>query len=105
MDIIVRLLEAQLPSNHIDVTDLLRHTVTYISAISSLFVDRFERSLWFCHLEFDKEANYDKKRSEIAVDLFYVPSNFHPFYMYKIFYINLGIQEKNSNNKTFLQVL
>ncbi len=26
------------------------------SSISPLFVDRFGRSLWFCHLEFDKEA-------------------------------------------------
>ena len=30
-----------------------------ISAIPPLFVDRFGRSLWFCYLEFDKEAIFD----------------------------------------------
>ena len=30
-----------------------------ISAKSPLFVDRFVRSLRFCHLEIDKEAIYD----------------------------------------------
>ena len=35
-----------------------------ISAKSPLFVDQFGLSLRFCHLEFDKEANYDGYRSE-----------------------------------------
>ena len=39
-----------------------RHSLTgrlAISAISLLFVDRFGRSLRFCHLEFVKEEIYD----------------------------------------------
>ncbi len=28
------------------------------STIYPLFVDRFGRSLWFCHLDFDEEAIY-----------------------------------------------
>ncbi len=35
-----------------------------LSTISSLFVDRFGRSLRFCHVEIDKEENSDDKRSE-----------------------------------------
>ena len=34
--------------------------------IYPLFVERFGRSLQFCHLEFDKKAIYDGSRSEKA---------------------------------------
>ncbi len=41
-----------------------------ISDISPLFVDRFGRSLRFCHLEFDKEAIYDERSENLGpVDL------------------------------------
>ncbi len=41
-----------------------------LSPISPLFVDRFGRSLQFCHLEFDKEAISDVYRSEyVSVDV------------------------------------
>ena len=43
------ILEAQLLSN------ITKMSLTY----SPLFVDRFGCSFWFCHLEFDKKANYD----------------------------------------------
>ena len=57
-------LEAQLLFIYIDVTNSLLHNVThrtfnYFWAISSLFVDRFGRSLRFCYLEFDWKAIYD----------------------------------------------
>ncbi len=65
-------LEAQLLSNYMGVTDSLRHTVTNrkftISAISPL--DLFGRYLQFCHIEFDKKAIYDGKRSEKAELMF-----------------------------------
>ncbi len=47
------LLEAQLPSNYIDVTD------SVVSAICQCFVDRIGRSLRFCQIEFDKEVISD----------------------------------------------
>ncbi len=37
-----------------------------ISALSPLFVDRFGRSLLFCHQEFDKEVMYEGFKSEKA---------------------------------------
>ncbi len=52
------LLEAQLLYNWIDVTDSLTSRLA-LSTISPLVVDLFGRNLWFCHLEFDKEAIYD----------------------------------------------
>ncbi len=53
------ILEAQLLSTYIDVTNSHRQSLMgrlAVSAISPLFVDRFGLSLRFCHLEFDKEA-------------------------------------------------
>ena len=48
-------LEAQLLYN-LSVTD---NVTIALSAISLLLVDRFGRSLRFCHLDFDKDAIYD----------------------------------------------
>ena len=63
-------LEAQLLSNYIDVTDSLRPSLTHgtfsYNAHISVVVDRFERSLRFCYLEFDMEAISDICRSENA---------------------------------------
>ena len=50
-------LEAQLLSNYIDVTDSLSHSLAgrlSVLAISPLFVNILRRSLRFCHLEFDE---------------------------------------------------
>ncbi len=47
-------------------TPSLTHGKFSFSAIFSLFVDRFGRSLRFCHLEFDKEANSNVYKSESA---------------------------------------
>ena len=59
--IILFLLEAQLLSNYIDATDSPRHSHGMFSSFRqiSVVVDRFGRSLRFCHLEFDEEAIYD----------------------------------------------
>ena len=49
--IVLKILEAQLLYNYIDVTDSLTHPLTVIltiSSISLLFVDRFGHSLPFC---------------------------------------------------------
>ena len=53
-------LEAQLLYNYMDGTDLVHHNVTF-SFVDYIFVvvDRFGRSLRFCHLEYNKEANCD----------------------------------------------
>ncbi len=56
-------LEDQLLYNQIYVTDSLHlsrthFTFSFIDHIT-IVVDRFERSLRFCHLEFDKEAISD----------------------------------------------
>ncbi len=56
-------LEAQLLSNLMDVTDSLTH-IRDVSFISQSFVDRFGRTLQFCHLEFDKGAISNGCRSE-----------------------------------------
>ena len=37
-----------------------------ISTIYPLFVEQFGRSLWFCHLEYDKKAIYDGQMSKKA---------------------------------------
>ncbi len=47
------MLQNSLTTSHLD-----------LSSISSLFVDRFRRSLPFFHLEFDKEDIFEGKRSE-----------------------------------------
>ena len=54
-------LEAQLLSNYIDVTDSLRHSrdVKLFWPYLLFFVDRFESSLQFYYLEFDREAISD----------------------------------------------
>ena len=49
-------------AREIDVTDSPPQSLTSrlaLSIISLLFVDRFGRSVRFCHLEFDKEDIYD----------------------------------------------
>ncbi len=54
-----KFLEAQRHYNKIDDTDSLTYSYLAFSIISPLFVERFERSLRFCHLEFDKKAISD----------------------------------------------
>ncbi len=51
-------LEALYLGSHTQTTERLS-----VSALPSLFVDRFGRSLRFCHLELDKEAISDGSRS------------------------------------------
>ena len=55
------LLEVPLLCNKIDDTDSLPHVMFSFSTISPLIVDRFERSLRFCHIECDKDAFSDVK--------------------------------------------
>ena len=38
------------------IRDLITEKIFFLSSISPLFVDRFGRSLRFCHIEFGKEA-------------------------------------------------
>ncbi len=62
--------KAQLLSNNIDVTDLLRHSLKgrlTFSAISPLFLGKFGRSLRFCYLGFDEEAISDGKMAHYRV--------------------------------------
>ena len=59
-----------------------------ILAISPLFVDRFGRSLLFCHLEFDEEAMYDDLRSEKAALLWSYKQ--YNYLIYK-FYIRVNL--------------
>ncbi len=55
------ILESQLLSNSIYITDLLHQSLTgrlAFQAISPLFVVLFGRSLQLCHLEFDEELKH-----------------------------------------------
>ena len=45
---------------------VITHGSLAITSISPLFVDRFRRSLRFCHIEFEKEAISDRCRIENA---------------------------------------
>ncbi len=52
--------------NQINVTDPFTHSQHHVKLCRPylLFVDRFRRSLLFCHVEFDKEAISDGQRSK-----------------------------------------
>ena len=62
------LLEAQILYNYLDVTDSLPNNVMF-SFVNNIFVvvDRFGRSLWFNHLEFNTEAIFMVKGVKMAV--------------------------------------
>ncbi len=63
VNLISKILEGQLLFNKIDVTDSLTHKHLAFTTISPLFVNRFGRSLQFCHQKFYPKAISDGCRS------------------------------------------